>query len=94
MGCGCGGGAVGIAALLAAAAAGYFVCAKAAEEKKGSNLRAVGTILGVLIIALSLLATACIVARKAGYTCPILKKMCAERHGMPGEMGKMPYPGK
>ena len=81
-------GAVGVAALLSAAAVGYFVCVKANSEKKGSSLRSVGLILGAVIIILSLLATACIV-KKTGY-CPLTKKLLCQKWAEKG----MPAPGQ
>lgn len=81
-------GALGIAALLSTSAVGYFVCTKAMKEKKGSNIRAVGLVLGSVIIILSLLASLCIIA-KAGYICPRAKKWICQRQGMTmQEIGK------
>ncbi len=62
--------AIGISALLSTAAVGYFVCAKANTEKKGSNMKTVGLGLGSLIIIISLLASLCIVSKvcNKGYS--------------------------
>ncbi len=80
-------GGSGIGMLLISAATGYWVLLHAAKEK-AYQLKQIGRILGVLIIAVSVLGTACGLYRQAmmcqmygkmycppGNACPFLKKV-------------------
>ena len=84
-------GTIGLAALLATSALGYFVCSKANTEKKGSVIRTIGLGVGSLIIILSILGSLCVVAQKCGYACPLTKKWISQKCSMMrGQMGQQP----
>ncbi len=58
--------AIGVAILLATSALGYYVCAKANTEKKGSYVKGLGLTVGTFIVVVSLLGVL-LCAAKTGY---------------------------
>ena len=82
---------IGIAALLAVSALGYFVCLRANAEKKGSYLKPIGLTLGAVIAIISLALALC-GSVKAAYMmykkCGMIKFGCKVCGNM-GQMNKM-----